>query len=84
MYECIDKFLEGNKFMAGNRITLADFCIWSALEILVKFVDTELCPNVTSYLERIREERPEHNKIMVQEVEGHFNYMQACIEKYKK
>lgn len=82
-YGCIESFLKGIDYVAGNQMTLADFSIWSFMEIMIKLVncDEGKYPRIAKYLGKIRGKYPEYNRIFVENIAGHMKFFESCFEK---
>jgi glutathione S-transferase len=63
---CFEKFLTDNEYVAGDRLTLADFSVWSLLEAITKHmgVTAEQYPKIFGYMEKLREELPFKNLVL--------------------
>jgi glutathione S-transferase len=83
-FVCVEQLLTDNVYVAGDRLTLADFPIWSLLETITKFmgVTAEQYPKIFGYMEKLREELP-FKDLMAKNVAEHYQMLQNCIEKNK-
>lgn len=78
-YEIIEGFLDGNSYVAGDTLTLADLSIWANLlsfQFLVP-VDEKKFPKLTKWLERM-------NSLPTYEINQsganeHLTFIQRCI-----
>lgn len=54
--QLFDKFLDGNRYVAGDKLTYVDFIVYDALDIQEHFEPNSLASysNINPYLERIR------------------------------
>ena len=83
-YENVERFLsEGNSYVAGDTMTLADFSIWSTLLVLNLLIpiEDENFPKLTNYLKML-----ENHKSYSFNYEGalkQFDFIEKCMEKAK-
>ncbi|KAJ9575416.1 hypothetical protein L9F63_025634 [Diploptera punctata] len=63
-YQFLDKFLEGQEFVAGNSLTIADLAIVSSVSTaeIVGF-DITRYPNVTKWFEKMKKVVPGYDEI---------------------
>ncbi|KDR17708.1 glutathione S-transferase 1-like [Zootermopsis nevadensis] len=60
----LDKFLEGGSWVAGNKMTIADFaCVASVSSIVGLGLDITAHKNVTAWLARCRSEMPYYEEV---------------------
>lgn len=55
-YDLLEKFLESNKFVAGNDVSIADFGIVTSINSFSAFVpiDTTKYPKIVSWMDRMQ------------------------------
>lgn len=81
-YESVERFFkEGNAYVAGNSLTLADFSIWSTLLVLDLLfpIDAEKFPKLKTYLKTM-----ESHKSFTMNFEGALkqaDFIEKCMEK---
>jgi hypothetical protein len=70
--------------VAGNRLTLADFSVWSILEPSLALIPVpeQDYPKVFAYVERMRKELP-FKDLMAKSVKEHVTILNSIIEKNK-
>lgn len=64
-YDLLEKFLDGNKWMAGDSVTLADFSLIpsvSSLNLVVP-IETDKYPKVKAWLALAKETLPRFQEI---------------------
>lgn len=56
-YQTIEKFLDGNEYLTGKTLTLADLSLWCMLESggQIVQIDSEKFTNLTRWMEKMRE-----------------------------
>ncbi|XP_013099192.2 glutathione S-transferase 1 [Stomoxys calcitrans] len=56
IYNFLETFLKDNTYMAGEHVTIADFCIISTTTSLVGFkeIDASKCPKLTAWIKRMQ------------------------------
>lgn len=83
-YGCVEKFLKDNQYVAGNKLTVADFSIWSILEPSLAFIPVpkEDYPKIFAYIEMMRQELP-FKDLMINAVEEHIKILNGIIDKNK-
>lgn len=60
----LEKFLEGEKWVAGDKMTIADFaCVASVTSIVELKFDMSKYPNVNAWISRCEKEIPEYSKL---------------------
>jgi len=80
-YETIEVFLKGDKYLAGNAVTLPDLFLWANMESLDQVIpiDKEKFPNFIAWLERMGKlPTYELNK---EGADGHIAFYRDCIAK---
>jgi glutathione S-transferase len=80
----VEKFLTDNQYVAADRLTLADFSVWSILEpsLNVIPVPKENYPKIFAYIERMRNELP-FKDFMANSIAEQKKILSSIIEKNK-
>lgn len=81
-YGCVEKFLTDSQYVAGRKLTVADFCVWSILEPSLAFIPVPKkdYPKIFAYIERMRQELP-FKDLMINAVDEHMKILNDIIEK---
>ena len=83
-YQTIEKFFDGNEYLTGNNLTLADLSLWPSMESLQQVIpiDGEKFPNFVQWMEKMKDLKTyEVNKKGADE---HIAFYLKCVEKTKK
>lgn len=81
-YQTIESFLNDQKYLAGDFLSLADFSMWTIIESIHQLIplDGEKFPNFTRWLETMRKlPMYEMNK---KGADGHVTFYRGCIAKH--
>lgn len=82
-YQTIETFLEGNEYLTGKTLTLADLSLWPQMESLGQVipVDKEKFPNFDRWWTKMRE----HPSLAMNKkgADGHIAFYHQCVEKAK-
>lgn len=77
-------FLNGNVYIAGENLTVADFSIWSTLLVLdfLLPIDAEQFPKLKSYMKTTFEAYP-HFQTNLEGTKKQIDLIDKCMEKAK-
>lgn len=83
-YEGVERFfLDGNTYVVGDAITLADFSIWSTLLVLnfLLPINEEKFPKLTKYLKML--ESHQNFELNMDGARKQIDFIDKCMEKAK-
>lgn len=78
-YGTIETFLNGNEYLSGNALTLADLYLWCIMLSLAEFVPIDKYPNFAGWLEKMKE-HPSY-AINKEGADEHIAFINKSLEK---
>ncbi|XP_039299757.1 glutathione S-transferase 1-like [Nilaparvata lugens] len=80
-YEIVDKFLEGNTWIAGDQLTIADFSYISTLSGLSQiFTGVEKYKNISTYMDRCKENMKDYDSANQQGVDKYVGILKNILQ----